>query len=267
MRRLTTPGTDRTARGRSATPTGRAARPGWIAAGAAALGDLVLPVACGGCGAPGASWCHRCGAAVALAPGPQRWVPTPTPVGLPPVWTVLPYADPVRTGLVNWKDNGRRDLAEVLAPVLTEALLAVLLRCDDDPVVVPAPSGRANIRRRGDQPLAALARSALRRLPAEVRPRLGPVLRLARAVADQAGLDSQHRVANLEGAMTVPAGLTRQVAGHTCLLVDDVITTGATIAEAARALRVAGAHDVLAVTLAATHRQTHPPLSFPGEPG
>ena len=238
-----------------------------VSTGVAALGDLVLPVHCGGCGTPGTSWCHRCQAALAAAPGPQRWVPTPAPAGLPPVWTVLPYAGPVRTGLVNWKDNGRRDLTDVFAPVLTEALLGALLACGTEPVVVPAPSGRANIRRRGDQPLASLTRSALRRIPTGARPQLVPVLRLGRAVADQAGLDSRRRVANLAGAMTVFPGSTRRLAGLTCLLVDDVITTGATIAEAARALRAAGARDVLAVTLAATHRQADPPLSFAGEPG
>lgn len=183
------------------------------------------------------------------------------------MWTVLPYAGPVRVGLVNWKDNGRRDLADVLAPVLTECVLSALLGCDTLPVVVPAPSGRANTRRRGDHPLAGLARSALRRLPPGSRPPLVRALRLARIVADQAGLDSRHRAANLAGAMEVPNSSVRRVLGVTCLVVDDVITTGATITEAARALRAAGARDVLAVTLAATHRQTHPPLSFPGEPG
>ncbi|USQ78717.1 ComF family protein [Ornithinimicrobium faecis] len=242
-------------------------RAAWLAEGAAALGDLVLPVACGGCGSPGAPWCPGCRAVVSAAPGPQRWTPTPAPPGLPPVWTVLPYVGPVRAGLVNWKDNGRRDLAEVLAPVLAEGLLRALLTCDSVPVVVPAPSGRANTRRRGDHPLAGLARAALRRLPPDSRPALVPALRLARTVADQAGLDSRHRAANLAGAMVVPTPAARRVRGVSCLLVDDVITTGATIVEAARALRAAGVRDVVAVTLAATHRRTHPALSFTREPG
>src|SRR5690606_12518886 len=59
-----------------------------------ALGDLVLPLRCGGCDAPGVPWCRRCAAAVATAPGPAPWSPTPAPVGMPPVWTVLAYDGP-----------------------------------------------------------------------------------------------------------------------------------------------------------------------------
>ncbi|WP_162801933.1 ComF family protein [Ornithinimicrobium murale] len=260
---------------------GRQARAGWLAEGSAALSDLVLPVRCGGCEAPGSPWCQQCQAVLAAAPAPQRWEPTPAPPGLPPVWTVLPYAGPVRSALVNWKDNGRRDLAAALAPVLAEVLLSGLLSCDQRPpthvtpaasasgttLVVPAPSGRANTRRRGDHPLAGLSRAALRQIPPRSRPSLVPALRLARTVADQAGLDSGNRALNLAGAMTVTAGHARRIPGMTCLLVDDVITTGATIAEGARALRVAGAGHVVAVTLAATQRHAHPPLSFPREPG
>lgn len=241
--------------------------PARLTEGVAALSDLVLPVRCGGCEEPGSAWCARCRAVVAAAPGPRRWQPTPAPPGLPPVWTVLPYTGPVRTALVNWKDNGRRDLTDVLAPVLSEALLGALLTCGSSPLVVPAPSGRANTRRRGDHPLTVVTRSTLCRIPPGERPPLVPALRLSRPVADQAGLDSRHRAANLAGAMAVPAGHARRLAGATCLLVDDVITTGATIAEGARALRAAGAREVLAVTVAATQRHAPTPSVIPGSSG
>src|SRR5699024_10116819 len=121
------------------------------------------------------------------------------------------------------------------------------------------PSARANTRRRGDHPLAAVARAALRRIPPGSRPPLLPALRQTRRVADQAGLDSRRRAVNLAGAMVVPARHAQRLAGAPCLLVDDVITTGATIVEGARALRAAGAHQVVAVTLAATQRHTATP--------
>ena len=179
------------------------------------------------------------------------------------MWTVLPYQGAVRAALVNFKDNGRRDLAGVLAPVLTEALLAGLLgsghRCGGPIIIVPAPSARGNVRRRGDRPLVLLARGALGSLPREVRPPLVQALRLRRAVADQAGLDSGGRAANLSGAMTVTPRWRPQVRGACCVVVDDVITTGATLAEAARALFQSGAADVLAVTVAATRRHTDRP--------
>jgi predicted amidophosphoribosyltransferase len=80
-------------------------------------------------------------------------------------------------------------------------------------------------------------------------------LRLSRKVADQAGLGAGERWSNLRGAMTVPTRHTSTVCGAVVVLVDDVVTSGATLAEAGRALRCAGASDVVAVTLAATHRR------------
>src|SRR5699024_9619109 len=118
----------------------------------------------------------------------QVWTPTPAPPGLPLVWTLLPYRGVVRTCLVNWKDGGRRDLATVLAPLLTEVLLAALLTCPDPPLVVPAPSARASIRRRGDYPLQQLTARAVSAVPRPHRPPHQAVLRLGRKVADQAGL-------------------------------------------------------------------------------
>ncbi|HEY9524705.1 MAG TPA: phosphoribosyltransferase family protein, partial [Thermopolyspora sp.] len=70
-------------------------------------------------------------------------------------------------------------------------------------------------------------------------------------VADQAGLSSPQRAANLVGAF----GTTSRVPGAVCVLVDDIVTTGATLVEAARALRAAGAVVPLAVTIAATRRR------------
>lgn len=131
-------------------------------------------------------------------------------------------------------------------------------------LVVPAPSGAANTRRRGDRPLHDLARRAVRPLPVAVRPELVGLLRLERRVADQAGLDSTARAANLAGAIGLHPGRGVVLPGVACLLVDDVITTGATLTEAARALTGAGAGQVVAATLAATHRRA--PRHGPGVP-
>lgn len=236
-----------------------------------ALTDLVLPARCGGCDRQGQRWCPSCAREVAAAPPAGRWTPTPAPGGLPDVWSVVPYEGAVRAGLANWKDNGRRDLVRVLAPLLTEALLAALLAGEDrggppgpDPahgtwVVVPVPSARPNVRRRGDRPLQDLARRSVQAVPPAIRPPVVPALRLARTVADQAGLHSAARSENLRGAMVVAPTAAPSVQGVRCVVVDDVITTGATLAEAARALRVAGAAEVLAATVAATRRRPRQP--------
>ncbi|MGW5614789.1 ComF family protein [Streptomyces sp. NPDC003877] len=107
-------------------------------------------------------------------------------------------------------------------------------------LLVPVPSGRRAVRARGHDPARRIALAAaadLRRggLPARV---LG-VLRQRRAVADQSGLNSRQRLANLAGALTVVPGGAGLLREGPVVLVDDVMTTGASLAEAARALRAA----------------------------
>lgn len=228
-----------------------------------ALVELAAPSACGGCGAPGARWCSDCAALLAVAAGHAApWSPTPCPPGMPPTWSAAPYAGQVREAVVAWKDGGRADLTPVLAPVLRAVLAAALagtpvlqdvVRSGDRLVVVPAPSARAGTRARGEHRVAALARVALRGSP-----RCGTVvegLRLTRRVRDQAGLGAEARRRNLKGAIAVRPALATRLRGAPCVVVDDVVTTGATLVECARALCEAGAGPVVAATLAATRRR------------
>jgi predicted amidophosphoribosyltransferase len=89
-----------------------------------------------------------------------------------------------------------------------------------------------------------------------------PVLRLRRLVADQSGLGARLRSANLSGALEVAVGGTRLLAGGRVVLVDDLMTTGASLVEAARAMRAAvtsGAPGFMQVSAAVV---AAPPLSF-----
>ena len=234
-----------------------------------ALVDLALPRSCGGCETPGPPWCDACDDELrgALHPlGAGAAAPTPCPAGLPPTWAAAAYDGPLRAALVAYKDADRRDLARVLAAVLAGAMGRAL---DADPVVrttlasgngpvlaVPVPSSGASLRRRGDAPLLRLLGDACSSLdPAQRLLLPAPALRLRRRVADQAGLDHRARAANLEHAMEARGRWQPVLPGTTCLLVDDVLTTGATLVEAARALRRAGAGHVVAVTAAATQRR------------
>ncbi|EFE69129.1 LOW QUALITY PROTEIN: conserved hypothetical protein, partial [Streptomyces viridosporus ATCC 14672] len=105
-------------------------------------------------------------------------------------------------------------------------------------LLVPVPSARRTVRARGHDParrIAVAAAGALRRtgVPARVL----PALRQRRYVADQSGLDSRQRLANLAGALVVAPGCGRLLSGGPVVLVDDLMTTGASLAEAARAVR------------------------------
>ena len=234
--------------------------------------EMALPSTCGGCGVPGPTWCCSCAhetGHTTPSGGPRLVFPTPCPVGHPPTWAATSYEGAARAALVAFKDGDRRDLAAVLAPILSHAIAAALGRdaslravlvTGNGPVfVVPVPSSSAAVRRRGDAPLELLTRAALHEVALSERELIvSPALGLRRRVADQAGLDRGQRAGNLERAMQVQQRWRPNIRGVTCLLVDDVLTTGATLTEAARALRAAGAEHVAAATVAATRRRGIP---------
>ena len=238
----------------------------------AATLELALPTTCGGCGASGATWCVVCAddAGQAAYPRGARQVsPTPCPVGYPPTWAASPYGAAARAALVAFKDGDRRDLVAVLAPMLSGAMAAALagdphlravLASGNGPVfVVPVPSSPSAVRRRGDAPLDLLTRAAVRQVGLSERELIvSPALRLRRRVADQAGLDHRQRADNLQRAMQVQPRWRASIGGVTALLVDDVLTTGATLVEAARALSAGDAGHVAAATVAATQRRGIP---------
>lgn len=220
--------------------------------------DLVLPESCAGCGCPAGLLCAACRAALA-GPARVRW-PDPVPPGLPVPWSVAPYDGPVRSAVVAAKEHGRTRLAGPLGDALARAVVAAGGRGSGPAaaeLLVPAPSRRAAVRARGHDPTLRLARRAAAVARAGGRPMaVVPVLRVASQVRDQAGLDAAARAANLAGRLSVPGRLVPLVAGRRVLVVDDVVTTGATLAESARALRAAGAEVLAAATVAATSRRT-----------
>lgn len=107
-------------------------------------------------------------------------------------------------------------------------------------LLVPVPSARGAVRARGHDPARRIALTAAGELRRAGTPaRVLAVLRQRRAVADQSGLNSRQRLDNLAGALTVAPGGGRLLAGGPVVLVDDLMTTGASLAEAARAVRAA----------------------------
>ena len=223
--------------------------PGRWAGSLLVLGDLALARTCAGCGVQGTRWCVDC--ALALS-GPL--LSRELAIGLR-VWSAAAYDGTVRTALVGWKDHDRPDVTSVLAVALHRAARTAVsgLLDPDRLVVVPAPSSSAARRARGRTPVRDLAQRLTRALRRRGTPAVMlPVLRQRRGVHDQSALDADARAANLTGALWVPESWWPHLHGRACLLVDDVVTTGATLSEAMRALRAAGAGPVAAVTVAAT---------------
>jgi predicted amidophosphoribosyltransferase len=216
--------------------------------------DLVLPQACAGCGRPSALLCATCLAFLTGAPARPAW-PESVPAGLPRPWAVASYEGPVRAVIVAHKERARTSLAGPLGRALARSVRSAV-PLSEPFAVVPVPSSRRSIRARGHDPTRRMAEAAVRELRDAGAPvTLLQALRHRRKVADQAALPAARRASNLAGALEPLPGV--PLAGRPVVVADDVITTGSTLAEAARALRTAGAHILAATTVAATPRP-HP---------
>jgi predicted amidophosphoribosyltransferase len=215
----------------------------------ASLLDLVLPRVCAGCRLPGPLLCAGCDELLAgPALGPVR--PDPCPAGLPPVAAALRYEGPAQRLLLAHKERG----CLVLSRPLGQALAAAALRhVPPSPLVLcPVPSAPSAVRQRGHDHALRLARSAAASLRTTgLDATAVPLLVPARKVADQSGLSATERAANLTGALRAVPGARGPV-----LVVDDVMTTGATLVEASRALSSAGHPVVGAAVVAATTRRS-----------
>lgn len=220
----------------------------------AALVDLVLPRACAGCREPGWSVCPAC---VDRFGPPRRHTPDPCPADWPPTFVGAEYADPVRTVLLAYKERGRGELAGPLADALARAVAAAVGRVE--PVaLVPVPSRRSAVRERGGDHLLRLTRLAARRLCAAGRDaRVAAVLQVSGRPRDSAGLSAPARAANVRGSFRLARGRSRPLStARVAVVVDDVVTTGATLTEVVRTLRAAvgGRVVVRAAAIAATPR-------------
>ncbi len=229
--------------------------------------DLLLGSGCAGCGRPGRVLCGPCRAALPRDARPA-W-PTPTPPGLVLPMAAGDYAGTLRALVLAHKERRRLALARPLGTVLAGVVAghpAVARAHSSVPVdLVPVPSSRSVVRARGHDPLLRVAREAAAALRRAGRPaRVERLLVVVGRPADQAGLDRAGRAANLTGALRC-----RRTAGsgpgpdRPLLLVDDVVTTGATLREAQRALQAAGHVVAGAALVAATLRRGPGSLPLP----
>ena len=206
------------------------------------LTDLVLPLECGGCGAPSTRWCDTCARALAVkADEPHLITPRLDP-GVP-VFSLGRYVGVRRAAILAVKERGRTDLVPVLGAALRAGLtnLVVWGILAGPLTLVPAPTRRSSARRRGGDPVTRIAVAA--DLPGVV---VAPVLRTRAFTRDSVGLAAAAREQNIAGRVIVRG----RAPGDEVVLVDDVSTTGATAAESVRVLQSTGSRVSAVVVVA-----------------
>lgn len=191
------------------------------------------PIDCAGCGSADRGLCANC---------KRELTPAVTPRQLPDgmtIFTALRYEGVARQALIALKESGRTDVARHLGLSFAPALARA---ASPGAEIVAVPTSKAAWRRRGYDPVALLCRRA--------GVELSKVLVHDRSTASQKTLDAEGRASNLVDSMRARKPLD----GRQFVLVDDIVTTGATFFEAARAIREAGGVVVGGAALAFTPR-------------
>lgn len=209
--------------------------------------DLLIPPSCGLCDRPlgpasGEVICDSCRAAVTLFPSPRNLVAEGPLDGL---WALGPYEGLLKEGVIRLKFHQRRRLARLVGELGPPGLFDGR-RYD---AIVPVPLHPRRARGRGYNQAALLAVEVGKRLGIPVAPW---ALQRWRPTPPQSGLEQSERRKNIRGVFAPGTGCGDKLGDKSILLVDDVTTTGATLAECARVLKKAGAALVDGFVLART---------------
>ena len=236
--------------------------------------SLGLPTSCAGCGRWETTLCPRCRELLEADPFAVEHADA---AGDLDIWALASYTGPVRTMVLGWKNGAREDLSEAMAHSGRRLGRWWALRHPPEEVwadspqdarallVVPAPSGIVR-RLRGRLVAARLADALTRGICAQWAEQCPAALVLSTDLlrrrgggAHQAGRSSRQR----RGNRSVVPRLLTPVTGLPIVLIDDVVTTGATLGTCARAIEEAGGRVLGALALAAAPPPTHRYLTVP----
>jgi ComF family protein len=209
--------------------------------------DLLLPPSCAGCGSTAGPWCAACRATLRPASDPDERFLRADPgivVGdeLELAIAAFAYEDRLRRALARLKSGATPRLAAPLADAATRHARP-LLRTIGPAMLVPVPVHAGRLRDRGYNQAALLASELSRRLEQPI----AELLLRQRPTEKQHRLGRAARLRNLEGAFAVASA---KEAPKTVLLVDDILTTSATLEACARVLRAAGCDRVVGFAIA-----------------
>lgn len=245
-------------------------RPGWRGVGpvaahglASLASDVLFPRGCAGCADPGWVLCPRCRRGFGRHAGrevPRGWVRT----GM--VWCAGLYAGDVRGAILRWKDHHDEEVDGPFARIMRALGFSM---ADGLPrsrmLVVPVPSSAASARRRGRRQTHVLADAVAHGLSDAGRTAaMAPLLRMGDAGKAVSSGHARDRAARVRGRIQVVRpriGVTSGNLRVPVVLVDDIVTTGATMGGCATALRAAGMDVVAAFALACAPGEGVVPLT------
>lgn len=198
------------------------------------LRDLIYPPRCLCCSSLGEEICHTCLLELQIRNYRTR-------VGKVPVFSSIKYGAKAGRILLAGKEDGVRRAKDLITDGLRNSLRIAVLTNGIHPTLIPIPHSKAALRKRGRDFVGDIASrvASLENLP------IRPIIGYNRKVRDQSQLNAHSRIGNLSGSMSV-----LKPSGHPCevFLIDDLITTGATLSEAVRTLEIGGFRVLAAVT-------------------
>ena len=230
--------------------------------------DFLWPMQCASCGTEARSFlCHACRAKVKVHPmtaccpicgkvmmreEAAGKIPEPCPQcrkhkpHFDKACSAAEFSGPIHDLIIQFKYNNGMWLVKDLTDLLEGAFIAKFAS-EKIHTVCPVPLFHAKFRKRGYNQADLLGRELARRLSLNYEP---DVLRRVRPTTTQTAMNARDRRKNMENAFVSPPEQRPFVFGRGFLLIDDVMTTGATVSECAAALKAGGAASVFVLSVA-----------------